>query len=78
MDWLIRKLDKLSDTLSWEVSGRRRTDETDTSACAVSASIGVALSKAGEDFDTLYQNADTALYSVKERGRNDWAVFGQK
>lgn len=40
------------------------------------ASIGVALAPAdGCDFETLYKNADQALYATKERGRNGYTVF---
>ena len=45
-------------------------------SCAISASVGVALSpEAGVDFETLYQNADLALYQAKRQGKNGYAVY---
>lgn len=41
----------------------------------LSASIGIALYPAhGHDYQELLHNADQALYQVKERGRDGWAV----
>lgn len=42
---------------------------------SMSASIGVALApRSGTDFKTLYQNADAALYRVKENGKNGFLI----
>ncbi|RJS59029.1 bifunctional diguanylate cyclase/phosphodiesterase [Bacillus sp. PK3_68] len=42
----------------------------------LSCSIGIALFPVnGEDADELLNKADTALYSVKKRGRNGYALF---
>lgn len=42
----------------------------------VSASIGVAFwPQHGTDYDTLYQNADAALYETKKRGRGGYTVY---
>ena len=44
----------------------------------VTASIGVAsYPRDGEDFETLYQHADIAMYSAKHDGRNDFRFFNQ-
>jgi len=36
----------------------------------VTASLGVSYSASGNDFETLYYNADAALYDAKKHGRN--------
>lgn len=41
----------------------------------VTASIGVAISSADEDADTLMKYADIALARAKEKGRNDYQIF---
>ncbi len=43
--------------------------------CKISASIGIAIApESGTDFETLYKNADTALYCIKEKGKNGFAI----
>lgn len=47
-----------------------------SNACKISASIGVAIApEAGTDFDTLYRNADIALYCTKKRGKNGYTIY---
>ncbi len=76
-NWLAGKLEKLTAVLRWEVSDSRRQTDGGKDICAVSASIGVACyPQAGEDFDTLYQNADAALYQAKENGRDRFVIYG--
>ncbi len=42
----------------------------------ISASIGIVLCpEHGEDFDTLYKNADTALYKTKADGKNGYTIY---
>lgn len=68
-DWAEEKAKILSESLQYEFSDRQKT-------CHISASIGVALSpEAGKTFETLYQNADTALYQTKERGKNGYTIY---
>ena len=44
----------------------------------VTPSIGISVyPKDGKNFKTLYDNADRALYHVKESGRNGFALFGE-
>ncbi len=37
-------------------------------------SIGVSLSRAGDDFVSLYQRADIALYDVKHQGKDNYVI----
>lgn len=68
-DWVETKAKALSQTLQYKYSNEQKS-------CFVSASIGVAVSpEAGTSFETLYQNADIALYQTKERGKNSYTVF---
>lgn len=41
----------------------------------VSVSVGVAFARAGDSYDMLYQNADKALYTVKNAGRGSVHIF---
>ncbi len=42
----------------------------------MSASMGISLfPEDGSDLDTLFRNADTAMYAAKERGRNNFMFF---
>lgn len=44
---------------------------------SVTASIGAAVfSEDGKDFESLFRNADKAVYVVKKRGKNDVAFYG--
>lgn len=52
--------------------------EVQGAVCSISASVGIALYTGKEDFDTLYRNADVALYRVKEQGRNGWKIFSNR
>lgn len=43
-----------------------------------SCSVGIAVSPDdGEDYHTLFQKADTALYQAKEKGKNQFAFYDQ-
>ncbi len=57
----------------------KRMEQTYTGYAAevhVSVSVGVAIyGTAGTDYDTLYRNADSALYRVKGSGKNMYALF---
>ena len=44
----------------------------------VTLSVGIAFSDAHEGEDDIYRAADHALYTVKERGRNGYAFYGEK
>ncbi len=48
----------------------------DDMSIPIGASIGCALSpKDGQDFLTLFKKADKALYSVKQNGKHDYAIY---
>lgn len=63
-DWVLMQVQALVKRLNMTV-------EHDGKSSVVSTSIGLAMyPESGEDFNTLYKNADTALYQAKQRGRN--------
>lgn len=69
-DWARRKAGALSEVLHYEFRSDRKI-------CCISASIGVALSQeAGTNFETLYQNADSALYQTKKNGKDGYTFYG--
>lgn len=46
---------------------------------SISASMGIAMAPSdGEDFDTLLQRADTAMYRSKDEGRNTYRFFDDR
>ncbi|MBF0566916.1 MAG: GGDEF domain-containing protein, partial [Nitrospirae bacterium] len=46
--------------------------------CSIGVSIGISLYPSdGENAETLIKNADTALYRVKEQGKNNYIFFSQ-
>jgi len=60
---------KLLDTL-------KKPFDIDGNELSISVSIGIALyPNDGLDFDTLYKNADTAMYRAKKEGRNGFYFF---
>ena len=67
-EWAERKAETLSAALCTEC-------QDGPARWRMTASIGVALApQSGTDFNTLYQNADAALYQVKKRGKNGFSV----
>lgn len=68
-DWLDKRAQALS-------AGLRDSIMTDSGACSVTASIGIAVyPDMGVDFETLYKNADCALYHTKKNGKNGYTIF---
>lgn len=58
------------------VAALNTTIMTDAGACAISASIGIAVyPQGGSDFKTLYKNADDALYRTKLSGKNGYTIY---
>ena len=48
----------------------------DDTPCSIS--LGIALfPQDGRDFETLYQHADEALYTSKQRGGGRYTVYGE-
>lgn len=53
--------------------------EIDTHTLSISFSIGISLyPDDGRDFDTLFKNADTALYHAKDSGRDAYHFFAAR
>ncbi len=44
----------------------------------VSVSIGITIASEGEDFQSLYNKADTSLYYVKNNGKNSYHFYGER
>lgn len=58
------------------VSSLRQKITVEAGSCEVTTSIGVAVAPlAGSDFETLYKNADTALYQTKRKGKDGYTVY---
>ena len=58
---------KLNNTLKKSYSKNDKTVN-------ISASIGIAILKENLSIEELYENADSALYKVKEKGRNSYLI----
>lgn len=43
-----------------------------------SISIGIAIAKSDDNFETLYEKADRALYQSKENGKNQFRIYVEK
>ncbi len=58
------------------VAALHREVSTPAGTFTISSSVGLAVTpEGGRDFDTLYRNADLALYQAKENGRNGYVLF---
>lgn len=70
MDWLEKRALSLVKSLNKQIT-------TEFGICNISTSIGISVyPDMGMDFETLYKNADAALYQAKENGRNRYAIYG--
>lgn len=68
-EWLEKKAQALS-------AGLRDSVMTENGKCSISASIGIAVyPDMGVDFETLYKNADLALYHTKKSGKNGYTIY---
>ncbi len=69
VDWLHKHARLLQEALEKDIRVEGQT-------CAVSVSIGMALYPvAGEDFQTLYRKADSALYLSKKNGKSQCNMY---
>ncbi len=82
--FIIDKCNEVQSTLAktfynneeYEISDNAQENQINEECGEVSASIGVAIYPIhGEDFASLYQNADIALYSAKSNGKNNYKFF---
>lgn len=68
-----QELSRIAERLLNKVSKPYHLEKHDLT---VTASIGIAsFPRDGEDFETLYQHADIAMYNAKHDGRNDYRFF---
>lgn len=59
------------------VSDLRLTYTKDGISITVSASLGISIApEHGQTFDELYHKADIALYTVKNKNKNGYAIYG--
>lgn len=66
--WVKKKAEELSKALD-------TTCEYNMDSWKISASIGIAITSTKEtDFETVYQEADLALYQTKENGKNGFTI----
>ncbi len=57
-------------------SSFRNTFGEGPSLTHISASVGISKSpEHGDSYETLFQNADTALYTVKAQGKNNYSMY---
>lgn len=70
-EWLTKKAQQLTVAL-------RAPIVTEEGKCEVSASVGIAAyPEMGADFETLYKNADLALYQTKRQGKNGFTIYDE-
>lgn len=68
VEWAVEKAKELSQALNTTYSEQ-------AASWKISASIGLAIApQHGADFETLYRNADVALYQTKKRGKNGYTL----
>lgn len=75
----------ISDTHKIAAIAKELLQKLNTNVCypdgrgSVGASIGIAMAKTdGNNFETLYSNADKALYHTKNNGKNSYHFFGKE
>lgn len=69
LEWAKRKVRELVAVLDHDYIN-------DISDCRITASIGICIApNSGTDFDTLYKNADHALYQTKRRRKNGFTFY---
>ncbi len=75
----INSFSAIKNTVGRLVTEFDRTYGEGEKAVRTTISIGISLSPMqGSNFETLYQNADQALYRVKESGRNGFSIFEEE
>lgn len=56
----------------------KQLTSSEVSFPSISLSVGITLCQEGDDFKSVYNRADKALYYVKEHGRCGFRVYGQE
>lgn len=66
--WICEKARKINAALAENIT-------LESGACSITASIGIALAKCEDaEFESLYHQADEALYRAKAAGRNQYSL----
>jgi diguanylate cyclase (GGDEF)-like protein len=68
-DFLEKKLEEIRIKMNREIKDAE-------GSVTVSSSIGVSFYNKGKSFDSLYKEADEALYQSKENGKNQITIYG--
>ncbi|MCR5085093.1 MAG: sensor domain-containing diguanylate cyclase [Succinivibrionaceae bacterium] len=72
-----RKIRQLADQLNREARILYKSEEGHH--IHVSMTVGVAIApQHGGDYSTIYKHADTALYTAKERGRDQYVLYSKR
>lgn len=78
---LVKNITKeaLENKMQWLVGMLKHTYKEGEEEVSITASVGVAYTRlSGYDFRKLLEYADTALYEVKENGKNQYIIYNEQ